>query len=173
MFDRLSASARDAVQASVEEAHLRSDRRVGTDHLLLGLLHDAQVAGLLCITLEQARAGSRDLDRRALHSIGIDIGDFSPTATPRKRKRMQLTSGITSEARAIFPRAYTLADSEQVRKVTPVHLLCALLEREQPDPAAALLTELQIDRTDARAKATNSSTNPPAPQRRQSPEQST
>ena len=149
MFDRLSEDARNAVAASADEAHLRGDRRVGTDHLLLGLLHNPVIVALLGITLEHARQASRDLDNRALASIGIEVGDLPRPGIATRRRRIQLTSGITSEARAIFPRAYALADTEKARKITPTHLLCALLERDPPDPVGALLAELKVDRQQA------------------------
>ena len=39
-----------------------SDRRVGTDHLLLGLLHDPGIVVALGTDAERARAAAQDLD---------------------------------------------------------------------------------------------------------------
>ena len=41
-----------------------------------------------------------------------------------------------------------LTVAEKSKKITPKHLLLALLERPQPDPAAALLAELGVDRAE-------------------------
>ena len=54
MFDRLTPAARSVVAAGDDEAALRGDRRVGTDHLLLGLLHDPATAELVGVDLETA-----------------------------------------------------------------------------------------------------------------------
>ncbi len=48
MFNRFSKSARQAVTAAVDEAHARGDRRVGTEHLLLGLLQVPHMASRQC-----------------------------------------------------------------------------------------------------------------------------
>ena len=148
MFERFTETARNAVTCSVEEAGRRGDRRVGTDHLLLGVLHDPAIALLLGVDLERARAESRALDRQALAAIGINIGGFNLTVAPKKSTRAPFTSGV----RSVLPRAFTLATAEKARRIETKHLLLALLERESPDPAAALLTELQIDRSDVRTK---------------------
>jgi ATP-dependent Clp protease ATP-binding subunit ClpA len=149
MFERFAPTARSAVAFSAEEATRRGDRRVGTEHLLLGVLHDPTIAGLLGVDLTKARAQSHTLDQQALSAIGIDIGDFNPTITPGKKGRTQFTSG----ARAVLPRAIRLATAEKNRRIQPKHLLLAILEREQPDPAAVLLAGLAIDRQDVRARA--------------------
>lgn len=150
MFERLAVSARDAITHSAKEAGRRGDRRIGTDHLLLGLLHDPEIAELLGVDLDAARATSLAADRTALAAIGIDVGDFGPTAPISSSKHAPFTSG----ARAVIPRALALAVADKVRRITPRHLLLALLERNDPDPAAAMLTDLQIDRSDVRDRAT-------------------
>ncbi|NEA46962.1 Clp protease N-terminal domain-containing protein, partial [Streptomyces sp. SID10815] len=40
MFEQFAAGARAAVTSAVDEAALRGDRRIGTEHLLLGVLHE-------------------------------------------------------------------------------------------------------------------------------------
>ncbi|MEU9387669.1 Clp protease N-terminal domain-containing protein [Streptomyces sp. NPDC048279] len=40
MFEQFAAEARATVAAALEETTLRGDRRIGTEHLLLGVLHD-------------------------------------------------------------------------------------------------------------------------------------
>ena len=148
MFERFAASTRTAVRHGVEEAERRGDRRVGTDHLLLGVLRDADSAALVGISVDQARASADALDRKALVAIGIDIGDFRPTAAPRTGIRTQFTSG----ARSALQRTLVHTTTEKSRRIAPRHLLLALAEREQPDPAAALLSELQVDTAELRRR---------------------
>ena len=44
------------------------------------------------------------------------------------------------------------AVAEKARSIGPKHLMLALLDREQPDPAATLLTSLGIDGDHVREK---------------------
>ncbi len=69
--------------AAREEARSRGDRRVGTDHLLLGLLRDPEIETVMHVTLESAREALYSLDRSALAAIGV-IGEFeAPTRADR------------------------------------------------------------------------------------------
>jgi hypothetical protein len=58
MFERFAGATREAVRVSAEEASRRGDRRIGTDHLLLGLLHDSGSAGALGVSLDELWSGS-------------------------------------------------------------------------------------------------------------------
>ena len=91
MFERFSKSTRSAVVTAVEEAEQLHSERVGAEHLLLGLLRqaDPDLAGELAqagITRERlvsrlsATAKGRPLgtdDAEALRSIGIDLDAVS------------------------------------------------------------------------------------------------
>lgn len=149
MFERFATSTREAVRDGAEEASRRGDRRIGTDHLLLGLLHDPGTAGALGVSLDQARATAADLDRKALESIGIDLGGYVPNPGLRARFR---TQSFTSGAREVMARTLALTTGEKARRIAPRHLGLALLERRQPDPAAALLAELGVDLTTAQQR---------------------
>src|ERR1017187_4536118 len=48
--------------AAREGARSRGDRRVGTDHLLLGLLRDPEIETVMHVTLESAREAPYSLD---------------------------------------------------------------------------------------------------------------
>ena len=149
MFDRLAPAARAAVSVSADEAALRGDRRIGTDHLLLGLLHDPAVAEAVGVDVPAARDALRGLDEAALAALGIarpDLGDAVPIS---RRGNAQPTSGF----RAVLPLAYTLAATEKSRRVTPRHLLLAILTRDEPDPAAALLAALGVQADAVRGRA--------------------
>ena len=149
MFERFAAAARSAVASSVQEAEFRGDRRIGTDHLLLGLLHDPEMAALVGVDVQRARAESAALDQQALAAVGVDVGEFTADRSPRRPRH----APFTSAARSVLPRALIYAKTEKSRRITSRHLLIALLERDEPDPAASLLTGLGIDRTDLRRRA--------------------
>ena len=141
MFEKFAAPSRNAVRYGVEEAGRRGDRRIGTDHLLMGLLHDEDTATVIGLTVSAARSKADVLDVRALEAIGIPIGDFRPSTRPRRLTRTPLTSG----ARSVLQRTVTFTTAEHSRRIMPRHLLLALLERDQPDPAAVLLAECGVD----------------------------
>jgi ATP-dependent Clp protease ATP-binding subunit ClpA len=145
MVKRLSQDTRTLVlTAAAGEAHRRGDRRVGTDHLLLGLLHDpaAEATGALGVDLASARAAQDALDRAALAAVGIHAGDLGPPEEPGgARRRPPLTSG----ARAVFKRAVEQARPRTSGRIQTRHFLLALLACERPDPAAELLHQLGVD----------------------------
>jgi len=149
MFTRSAADSRAVVvRSALEEARRRGDRRLGTDHLLLGLLHDpdSSAARALGTDLESARAALDALDRAALASIGIEVGGLQPTGVAPSRKRPPLTSA----ARSVLFGATREAAHTKTRRPTANHLLLALLACRPPDPAAELLAQLGIDRSAAR-----------------------
>ncbi|MFF4314641.1 Clp protease N-terminal domain-containing protein [Streptomyces sp. 900105755] len=148
MFEQFAAEARATVTSALEETTLRGDRRIGTEHLLLGVLHDPGAARALGTDLETARAALDTLDRSALAVVGIDVHGIDRSPIPASRKRTPFTSG----ARAVLPRALAETKKAHSRRITPEHLLLALLDCEHPDPVATLLTELDIDRTAVRTR---------------------
>ena len=106
MLDRLIAKSPFAVvvTAALEESRRRGDRRLGTEHLLLGLLHDPDSARALGKNVEEARAALDRLDRAALAALGIEVEGLRPAEVPVRRGR--LTPGaLTSNARAVVNEA--------------------------------------------------------------------
>jgi ATP-dependent Clp protease ATP-binding subunit ClpA len=154
MVKRLGVDARKLVlTAAAEEAHRRGDRRLGTDHLLLGLLHDpaAEAASALGVDLASARAAQDALDRAALAAVGIradDLGPIEDAAGPRRRPP------LTSGARAVFKRAVEQARPHKSGRIGTQHFLLALLACQRPDPAAELLHELGVDTAVVRDRLT-------------------
>ncbi len=150
MVLRFAAGARVAVTAAHDEARLRGDRRIGSEHLLLGVLHahSSLAAAALGVDLARAREALRDLDRAALAAIGVDIAGIAARPIPASHKRTPMTSG----ARAVLARAVTLASQTPNRRITTEHLLAALLDAKPPDPAADLLDHLGVDRQGVRSR---------------------
>jgi len=148
-FTRASALA---VQDAVEEATLRGDRRIGTEHLLLGLLHDpaAGPAAALGVDLDAGRDALHALDVDALQAVGVDPGDFRPLAVVREKRHRPFTSG----AKAVLERTVTTAVRTKDRRIEPVDLLRALLAGQRPDPALDVLDGLGIDPDDVLVRLT-------------------
>jgi ATP-dependent Clp protease ATP-binding subunit ClpA len=152
MVTRLSADARKIVLTSAaEEARRRGDRRLGTDHLLLGLLHDqdSPVAAALGIDLESARTALDALDRAALSAVGVNVDHLAQPPRPvHARRLLPLTSG----ARAVIKRTVEETHRTKSRRIETRQFLLALLERERPDPAAELFEALKVDRSQVRSR---------------------
>jgi ATP-dependent Clp protease ATP-binding subunit ClpA len=155
VLERFDKDARRAVMlAAKDEAKRRGDRRIGTDHLLLGLLHDPESVAVrtLGVDLTSARAASEALDRAALAAIGIDLGDRSLATPVQAARHAPLTSG----ARTVLQLSLDQARQGRSRRIQARHLLLALLARQRPDPAAELLHALGVDPSAARDRLAES-----------------
>jgi ATP-dependent Clp protease ATP-binding subunit ClpA len=148
MFERFARGTRVAVDDARYEAARRGDRRVGTEHLLITLLEDDELATTVGVDAEAARAAAAELDRSALAAIGVDLGDFAPQGRGRVGKLVPFTAG----ARQVMSRTLTHAAAEKARTLTARHMMLAVLERSAPDPAAALLEALEVDVPALRAR---------------------
>lgn len=140
MFEKFAQRARSTVDLAKDEACRRGDRRIGTEHLLIGLLHDPSIAAAIGADLDDARRAADGLDRDALAAIGIDVSAFGPLEPAHGGARLPLTPG----AKAVLARTVTHA---KTRPIEARHILAALLECQSPDPAAEVLTRLH-DGTD-------------------------
>lgn len=127
------------IMAAQAEAQRRGDRRLSTEHLLLGVLHEPDAVTALGVDLPTARAGLDSLDRAALAAIGINTGEFAAAVVPAATKRPPLTSA----ARATLLRA--IKHSGKVHHPTAEEFVLALLANDQPDPAVDLLAHLGVD----------------------------
>ncbi|OHV36944.1 MULTISPECIES: Clp protease N-terminal domain-containing protein [Pseudofrankia] len=75
MPTRFAPGARGVVGAALAEARLRGDRRIGTEHLLLGVLRHpgTDAARALGVGLAEARGALAMLDGDALAALGIAV----------------------------------------------------------------------------------------------------
>jgi len=152
MPKRLSVDARKLVMTSATaEARRRGDRRLGTDHLLLGLLHDADspAAKALGVSLADARAAVDRLDAAALAAVGVQAETlWAAPPAPFGRRLPPLTSG----AREVVKRALDEAHPARTGRIDTAHFLLALLSLRRPDPAAELLDALGVARAAVRQR---------------------
>ena len=140
-----------------EEARRRGDRRVGTEHLVLGLLREPDVAHLLGCDLGAAREALDVMDRDALVAIGIDRpleAPPVPTREPALGGRRAVLKAVLTDHLPMTPVAKrVLEESGKGRHRRPAErrwslhaVLAALLSLAPPDPAAALLDALEVNR---------------------------
>ncbi|MFI6710130.1 Clp protease N-terminal domain-containing protein [Nonomuraea sp. NPDC050478] len=141
-----------AVKAAMEEARRRGDRRMGTEHLLLGVLRDPSgpPAGAFGVRAEAARAALDELDRAALRAIGVDPGSVAD-ARPRRHPSLPGTA-LTSSARAVINQAVKATSRKTRDRTGPSALLLALLDQRHPDPVAELIDHLGVDRAAVRSR---------------------
>lgn len=149
MFERLAQSARTAVEDARYEARRRGDRRIGTEHLLLALLQDDALAQMVGVDSAAASEAADQLDRAALAAIGLTLGEFKPTARPSLGRHVP---AMTSGAKAVLQQTLATAASEKARALTSRHMMLALLDRHDPDPAAAIFAALTVDRALVRGR---------------------
>ena len=142
--------------AAREEARCRGDRRVGTEHLLVALLLEPDLASVLGTDVEAARAGLAKLDRQALAAVGVGAQIEEPvpalrTRLSRRPTLMTVLQGrlpLTPVAKKALEASWKATRGR--RQLGEKHLLGSLVELERPDPAAELLAHLGIDPATAR-----------------------
>jgi hypothetical protein len=135
MFERFTNRARRAVVLAQEEARLLNHNYIGTEHLLLGLIHEGE--GVAARALESLGI-SLEAVRNEVEEI-IGQGEIAPTGhipfTPRAKKVMELS----------------LREARQLRcnYIGTEHILLGLV-REGEGVAAKVLVKLGGDLTRVR-----------------------
>jgi ATP-dependent Clp protease ATP-binding subunit ClpA len=143
-----------------EEARRRGDRKVGTEHLLLGLLREPVLAQALGCDLQTARDALDAMDHDALAAVGIGAA-FNvppiPIDEPIKRPSRPTLKAVLRDRLPMTPAAKkALEETWKERRgghhVPTEHVLLTVLELDPPDPAAELITALGVDRAAARQR---------------------
>jgi hypothetical protein len=147
-----------------EEARRRGNRRVGTDDLVLGLVREPDVAQALGCDLDAAREALDAMDRDALVAIGIDRpldAPPVPTREPALDGRRAVLKAALKDRLPMTPvakraleesgkdgrhRSGSGAPWDPSPRWSRERVLIALLSLAPPDPAAALLDALGVDR---------------------------
>jgi hypothetical protein len=140
-----------------EEARRRGDRRVGTEHLVLGLLHEPGITQILGCDLAAARETLEEMDRDALAAIGVDRALAAPPAPTREPSlgghRPSLKAVMTDRLpmtpvakRVLEQSGKDARGRRRERRWSPELVLSALLSLAAPDPGAAVFDALGVDR---------------------------
>ncbi|MGH8926136.1 MAG: Clp protease N-terminal domain-containing protein [Acidimicrobiia bacterium] len=156
-----SPDARAEVLAAARmSARRRGDSRVGTDHLLIGVVSAgndiAQAAGL---SVERLHEALDRLDGSALGAFGIDAAPetlTSPSQIERCRpthKRLHRAIlnrhlPLSAGAKRSLEKSARLALDHHQRHISTNHLLAALSTGGHNDPAVHLLRSFEIDPAD-------------------------
>jgi hypothetical protein len=144
-----------------EEARLRGDRKVGTEHLAVALLMEPKIASAFGADPPAARAALHEMDRESLAALGLDVAleQASPAPVSRERapRRPSIKMLLNRDRLALTPAAKEVLreSSRDMRRPGrrhpgPEHVAVALLERRAPDPAAELFAVLGVDPAAAR-----------------------
>ena len=163
-----------------EEARRRGNRRVGTEDLVLGLLREPDVAQVLGCDLDAAREALDAMDRDALVAIGIDRpldAPPVPTREPALGGRRAVVAAVMTDHLPMTPVAKRALEQsgkdgrhrrgsgapwEPSPRWSRERVLIALLALAPPDPAAALLHALDVDRPGVGARLSDAIGGPEA-----------
>jgi hypothetical protein len=143
-----------------EEARRRGDRKVGTEHLILGLLWEPAVAQALGCDLQTARDALEALDHDALAAIGVAAGFNGPPIPidePIRRSSKAAFKAALRDRLRMTPAAKTVMEEsyKEIRRgrgIGPQQVLLTVLELKAPDPAAELIAALHVDRAATRQR---------------------
>jgi len=142
-----------------EEARRRGDRKVGTEHVILGLLREPVLAQTLGCDLQTARDALDAMDQAALAAVGIGAAFNAPPIPidePIKRPSRLRLKAVLGDRLPMTPAAKTALEKsyKETRRGGhhngPQQVLLTVLELEPPDPAAGLIAALGVDRAAAR-----------------------
>ncbi|MGY1836219.1 Clp protease N-terminal domain-containing protein [Blastococcus sp. SYSU DS0510] len=164
MFERFTQEARDVVVGAQAEARALRHGRVGTEHLLLGMLATpgSTAARVLAghgvthdvaVTAVRTTVAAGDLDADALSSLGIDLDAvrdrveeaFGPGALDGPRGRR--TGGhvpFSPRAKKVLELALREAIALKSRTITDGHIALGLI-REGQGLAMKLLHDRGVD----------------------------
>jgi hypothetical protein len=144
-----------------EEARRRGDRKVGTEHLILGLLREPVLAQALGCDLQTARDALDAMDHDALAAVGIGAAfNAPPIPIDEPIKFSSKAAAFKAALRdrlPMTPAAKTALEEsyKAIRRghhMGPQQVLLTVFELEPPDPAAELIAALGVDRAAARQR---------------------
>lgn len=111
VFERFSDRSRRVLVHAQNETRLLDDRHIGSEHPLLGLLHDAD-----------------GLAVRALLSLGVSLDEARTRAAPACRQAGELHLAFTPSAKRTLERAHQVRLATREATVTTKDLLLGLLD---------------------------------------------
>ena len=134
MFERFTDRARRVLVLAQEEARLLNHNYLGTEHILLGLVHEGE--GVAALVLDSFGVGLDTVRQRIKEAVGDSpgAGVGAPPFTPRSKKVLELS------LREALRLGHNYIGTE--------HLLLGLV-RVDEGLAAQILTQLGVPSTDA------------------------
>lgn len=146
---------KSVLNSAGNEARLRGDRRIGTDHLLLAIMNepDSTVPEDLGVNRDQVLAAEATLDADALVELGIGIYGLWLPEVELSNKRLP---PLTAASREVIKEAFNRAKPRSTGRLTHRDFLEALLSRDRPDPAAELLAAVGVDTDAVRSRISSS-----------------
>jgi len=164
MFERFTRAARDTVTAAQREARDLHHLRIGTEHLLLGLLDQSTspVAAVLVahgltraavVEAIVAHVGGTDLDADALTTLGIDLdavrdrveatfGTGALDGRPRSGTKGHIP--FTPRAKKVIELSLREAMALKQKTITDGHIALGLL-REGQGLAMKIIADRGVD----------------------------
>lgn len=149
VFERFTRDARLIVTSAVEEAELRGDSRIGTEHLLIAAAGAPSLGGTLP-TMEELRERLDRLDEEALRSVGLDpalIGDGGGSRPGHLGKHVPFTGAAKDTLKGALKEAIALGH----RHIGAEHIALALTAGTGPDRALSALEGLGYSPDEIRA----------------------
>jgi ATP-dependent Clp protease ATP-binding subunit ClpC len=141
MFERFTDRARRVVVLAQEEARMLNHNYIGTEHILLGLIHEGE--GVAAKALESLGISLEGVRQQVEEIIGQ--GQQAPSGhipfTPRAKKVLELSLREALRLHHNF--------------IAPEHMMLGLL-REGDGMAAVILADAGIDESVLRAELTKS-----------------
>ena len=143
------------MQAS-EEARRRGDRRTGTEHLLLALFDDPSIEVVSGVSLQQARQVLESLDHEALGALGLEPRTDAPPLPMRAvPKKPTIRAVMKKDRLRMTPAAKKVLEeaakpNRRKTQVTAQQALAQILTLQPPDPAAVLLSALDVNTSEVR-----------------------
>ena len=130
MFDRFTDQARRVLALAQEEARMRNCNRIGTEHILLGLIHERD--GLAAVALESLGIGAEAV-RQQIEEI---TGQHPEPSGGYAQYTMRAKKALDLSRREALQLGHNHIGTE--------HILLSLI-REGEGPAAQVLLELGAD----------------------------
>jgi len=150
MFEKFTKEARRAVTLAVDEAEIRGDSRINTEHLLLGVSNTAGL-GQLGLSPEPLRRQLDRLDAEALEAVGIDprlINEAVEDSRPTVKKRGHIP--FTEAAKDVLKQALREAIELKDRHIGVEHIALALTTLSPKDRAVRALDGIDLDPAELR-----------------------
>ena len=153
MFERFADDLRVVVMRVAQEVCARrGDSRIGTDHLLIGVVAAGnRVAAGAGLTVDGLYDALDRLDESALGAIGIATAGVNLPRPWNWRRRGHLP--ISRGAKESLERSLRVALDLGHRRITTNHLLAGLTVGGANDPAVRLLRACWVEPSDLEAAA--------------------